>query len=629
MPIRKLSALLINQIAAGEVIERPASVVKELVENSLDAGSTRIEISVEQGGRELIRVSDDGAGIAAEQLPLAVAAHATSKLTSAEDLAAVATLGFRGEALASIASVSRLVITSRSRQGEAAEDAGASLESSGDKVGQVKPAAIAPGTVIEVRDLFFNTPARQKFMRTASTEFGHISDTLVRMAMVHHRVAFRLLHNGRVVLDLASDADPLNRAVELLGKEIAEGLLAFEHNEPADKGGARVWGLAGVPALGRATSKQQYLYVNGRAVRDRNLAHALKEAYRGLMPPDRQPLAVVFLEIDPRAVDVNVHPAKAEVRFHQPSHVHGLVLAAVRQRLLASDLTPSAALERSAFTLSADSSQPSLLDPGHGRAEGAPSGPITTASEFVDYFRRMDPAQKGFVYQQVREAIARDDPQAMHDQDTAEPAGPGAQASPLQRLKILQVHESYVVTQDDEGLLIVDQHALHERVMFEELRRRVLGEGRKLESQRLLMPATFEANARRQALLKDLEGLLARIGVEAEPIGPSTVGIHAFASFLFDRHVDPAEFVTELLDKAEEGELEASGATAEESALHKVLDMMACKAAVKAGDRMGEDELAALLAKRQEIERSSNCPHGRPTTLRLSLRDLEKQFGRG
>ncbi|MFA9478687.1 DNA mismatch repair endonuclease MutL [Phycisphaerales bacterium AB-hyl4] len=671
MPIRKLPPLLVNQIAAGEVIERPASVVKELVENSLDAGATRIDVTVDDGGRELIRIADDGNGIPADELPLALAAHATSKLHSAEQLAAIDTLGFRGEALASIASVSRMRITTRARdeQGQLAE-AAATIEASGDQLSDPAPAAGAPGTTIEIRDLFFNTPARRKFLRTASTEFGHINELIQRLAMVHHAVAFSLTHNGRKSLDLSAERERARRCVAVLGKDLEEGLLAFEHVDTPERGGMQVWGLAGMPSLARATGKFQYLCVNGRPVRDRQLTHAVREAYRGLVPPDRHPVAVVFVHMDPAEVDVNVHPAKAEVRFRNPSAVHGLVLAAIRQRLLAADLTPSARMaERSSpFNLrpSAEPSQPSLLDtptqdqtlpqtdaPSFSRgpwparsptdiSSPTPAGQPTdrpqphpsgagglSSDEFVNYFRRMDPTQKGFVYQQVKQALAEESPNAFaNDADDANDASPKPQASSLKPINILQVHESYVVTQDDEGLLIVDQHALHERVMFEQLRQRVLGEGRILESQRMLMPAVLRASAKRQALLEELGPLLARIGVEVEPMGSNAVGVQAFPSFLFDRGVEPIEFLDELLDKAEEGEIEVSGATVDEGVLHEVLDMMACKAAVKAGDRMSEAELESLLQQRDRIERSSNCPHGRPTTLRLSLRDLAKQFGR-
>lgn len=624
MPIRKLSKLLINQIAAGEVIERPASVVKELVENSLDAGATRIEVTLEDGGRQLIRISDDGHGIPPEELPLAVEPHATSKLTAADQLAAIGTLGFRGEALASIASISRLKITSRATVDGKVSEAGAVIEASGDTVGQVAPEAGSPGTVIEVRDLFFNTPARRKFLRTAPTEFGQINDTLTRIAMVHHRVAFKLKHNDRVTFDIPANQDRAQRCVALLGKDMDDELLEFHHEDLPERGGAKLWGLAGQPSIAKATGKFQYLCVNGRPIKDRNLAHAVKEAYRGLMPMDRFPVAVVFLQIDPHAVDVNVHPAKAEVRFRNPSHAHGLVLSAIRQRLLGSDLTPTADLQsqnpfhRSGF-------QPQTAEAGAGLNANV------STDTFVDFFRQMDPKQKGFAYQEVRKALASEDPSAIPPDE--EPLIPNehpaaTQSTALKSQSILQVHKSYLVAQDEDGLVIVDQHALHERVMFETLRKRVLGEGKPLESQRLLMPVIIDADEDQQNTLSQIKPILDKIGVELDAIGPDAVAVQAFPSFLFERNVEPDTFLPELIAKADAGQLDVRNPNAEEAALHEVLDMMSCKAAVKAGDKMSEEELSALLAKRQEIERSSNCPHGRPTTLRLTLKDLEKQFGR-
>jgi len=679
MPIRKLSPLLINQIAAGEVIERPASVVKELVENSLDAGATRIDVLVEEGGLSLIRISDNGSGIAPEELPLAIAPHATSKLQTTEQLAAITTLGFRGEALASIASVSRSRIFSRATVDGSLAEAGAAIEVSGDQVSEVMPAAGAAGTVIEIRDLFFNTPARRKFMRAASTEFGHITETITRIAMVHHHAAFTLAHGSRKTLDVSATSSRRQRCVDLLGKELDEALLEFKESsdlglrvsdmtDSAAAGEMRksssIWGLAGLPAIARATAKFQYLCVNGRFIRDRSVAHAIKEAYRGLVPPDRQPVAVVFIDMDPFLVDVNVHPTKAEVRFREPSRVHGLVLSAIRSRLLGADLTPTASI---AF---ANSRLESVDGPGAGGSQGGAGSDLwgatrstsdggmprfdelrsrlgaspsesssvvdqTNVNAFVDYFRQMAPMQRGFAYQQVRDAIAQVDPQVLADAPSPMPAPgaasddgsePGSVPAALRSLGVLQVHKSYLVTEDDHGILIIDQHALHERVMFEQLRQRVLS--RNLESQRLLMPAIISAGARRQSLLESLAPLLEKIGIEAEPMGPETVAVHAFPTFLFDRKVEPVEFMTELLDQAEEEKLDASNPTSLEAALHEVLDMMSCKAAVKAGDKLTTQELAALLSQRDEIERSSNCPHGRPTTIRLTLRELEKQFKR-
>ena len=630
MPIRKLPPLLINQIAAGEVIERPASIVKELVENSLDAGASRVDVVVEDGGRQLVRVSDDGQGVTQDELAMAVAPHATSKLDTSDDLASIDTLGFRGEALASIASVSRLRMTSRATlRAKTAESAWVIEAAGGDTSDAPAPAACAAGTIVEVRDLFFNTPARRKFMRAAATEFGHINEALTRIAMVNPDVAFSLTHGGRKVVDVPPQT-PRLRCVELLGSELDEVLLEFEQIEiqpPADAElPASVWGMAGMPSIARATAKFQYISVNGRPMKDRGVSHAIREAYRGLLPPDRQPVAVVAIQIDPSAVDVNVHPTKAEVRFRQPSRIHGLVLHALRQRLLGSDLTPSATVGPGPALL------PEVFK--HAPEPGGGGGSDLSASAFVDYFKQMAPTQKGFVYEQVKAAMGRDDAaagdsaEALSDAWSEAGQNTGGRQLPaaLAEQGILQVHKSYLVTQDEHGLLIIDQHALHERVLFEQLRNRMSSGS--MESQRLLMPAVVKASPRRQQILDQFKPVLDQLGVEIEQIGPESVAVQSFPTLLFARGVDPGQFVDELLDRVEAGQISVSDATAKEAALHEVLDMMACKAAVKAGDRLTPEELASLLAQREQIERSSSCPHGRPTTIRMSLHDLAKHFKR-
>jgi DNA mismatch repair protein MutL len=694
MAIQRLSELVVNQIAAGEVVERPASVVKELVENSLDAGAGRIDVAIEEGGARLIRISDDGAGMAAEELPLAVAPHATSKLEEPQQLEAIGTLGFRGEALASIASVSRMRLTSRARGANGPAEAGAVLEASGDEVSAPAPTAASPGTVTEVRDLFFNTPARRKFLRTAQTEIGHIHDTIGRLAIAQPGVSFTVSHNGRKTMELPGGRGWHQRCVDVLGRELGEALLPFERRDSPEQGGGRVYGLAGTPEIARATGKHQHVCLNGRPIRDRNLSHAIKEAYRGLIPPDRHPVVVAFLELDPAAADVNVHPTKAEVRFRRPSQAHGLLLAGLRQQLLASDLTAGLKVngqgqrERERPSLSAEA----VMRDGSGEAgeaqaekteQQAPGGrqqapdigqrsgghgeAALSTDAFVNYFKRMDPKQKGFVYEQVKQALAEEGgaagPESREDEPADQPpeapeapeaeqaaarrGGEGRvpQSPALKAQSVLQVHNSYVVTQDEQGLLIVDQHALHERVMFEQLRQRVLSQGGALESQRLLMPTVLEQPRDRTDTVERLRPLLSWIGIELEPFGERQLAVQAFPSFLFDRGLEPGEFVEELLDKTEAGELalptrgsgdETEGASGAadgswlvlEAALQEVLEMMACKAAVKAGDQLSEAELASLLQQREAVERSTACPHGRPTSLRLTLKDLEKQFGR-
>jgi len=603
--IRQLDALLVNQIAAGEVVERPASVVKELVENAIDAGATRIRIELEQGGIERIEIIDDGCGIESAQLTLAVAPHATSKLRSADDLHAIATMGFRGEALAAITSVSRFSIITRT----ASHPTGARLDGEGVTFDRPAPCGCPPGTSIIIRNLFFNTPARRKFLRTVQTEFGHVSDLVGRLAMSHPAIGFVLVHDDRPVLDLPPRQPPRERIVEVLGKELERELLEVSLDGATVQRPISVWGFVGTPGVARSSARFQHFFVNGRFVRDKTIAHALKEGYRGLLDPTRLPLAVLYIEMDPSQVDVNVHPTKAEVRFREMQSIHGLVLTAVRQRLLLADLTPDATMPPS---------RPSFAWPGGESPMVNVEASATRA--FVEHFKQLDPVQRGFAYQEIRDALK--DQGADEAGIFAEAAAPANGPTNHTSVRILQVHQSYLVVEDSEGLSIIDQHALHERVMFEDLKARILVGS--LESQRLLMPAVVEVRAEQMTLLDSLATLLGKIGVEAEPIGPRSIAIHAFPSFLFERRVDPVVFMTELFDRA----AEEGFSPEDEGALHEVLDMMSCKAAVKAGDRLSQEELLALLQRREEIERPGSCPHGRPTTIRMTLRDLERQFGR-
>ncbi len=629
MPIRVLSTLMINQIAAGEVIGRPASVVKELVDNSLDAGATRITIEIADGGRELIRVSDDGGGIPADELVLALTPHATSKVAAPGDLEAIGTFGFRGEALASIASVSRFKIISRTPETPEAW----SLAAAGETMGEVMPAAGRPGTSMEARDLFFNVPARRKFLKAAASETGHISDAVERIAMVNPHVGFTLIVNGRTSLELPPHQTRSKRVLAVIGRGAEDGFFEFSAVMADAPGAPYVWGLAGHPSLAKATGKFMFLSVNGRPVRDRSVQHAAREAYRGLMPPDKFPVVAAFIALDPREVDVNVHPQKTEVRFRHGQPIHSLVLSAIRQALQKAAIAPALDLPgaRPGFSQQAQVSAP-------------------TSREFVDHFRRMDPAQKGLVFDEVRRALEKEAPGASHPVLTADTpvtpypiagevregesapapahAAPAGGAPAFVPTPMLHFRQAYIVTQDEQGLLIIDQHALHERVMFEELQNRIIGENQPLESQRFLLPEVIPASASRLEALAELQPLCERIGIEAAAFGPRQIAIHAFPSLLVSRGMAAGEFVEELLDRASDGHLRPTSATATEQALHEVLDMMACKAAIKAGNKLSQDEIMSLLKRRESIERSSHCPHGRPTSLRLTLRDLEKQFGR-
>ncbi len=642
--IRVLPALVVNQIAAGEVVERPASVVKELLDNAIDAGAGRITVELEQGGVELIRVTDDGSGIEPEQMELAVHPHATSKVRDAQDLDTIATMGFRGEALASIASVSRLSIRSR----VTGSDAAALIEVEGDKVSPVRPDAGPVGTRVTVRNLFFNTPARRKFLRTAQTERTHCLDIVRSLAMSHPAIGVRVEVDGSTVLDLPPKQSAKERAFAIIGPEHEGEYVEVAADRFDDARGLALWGLAGLPTLARPTTRKQFVFLNGRPIRDKSIIHAVREAYRGLIEPGRHPAVLLMLEMSPGAVDVNVHPAKTEVRFRDQSLVHRVVYRAVQEALRGRDLTPAAKF-------------------GGGFRFERTDGPRQDASveakprrvdEFIERFSSQPEAQGGFDFQQLKQAVDEDrlamqaerERVAARERELREEAervraqaqaaalatdhlrssrvrdaeGQGALPAVRPADRVLQVHNSFLVTQDDQGLLIIDQHALHERVMFEKLKDRIASKGA-LESQRLLMPTIVDTIEGRVDLLEQTGELFERLGIDAHGAGPSSVSVQAFPTFLFEKGVDPGPFVEELLERCE-----AEGfAIGSEEALHEILDMMACKAAVKAGDRMTDEELGELIRLRAEIERSSNCPHGRPTTIRLSVSELERQFGRG
>ncbi|HSI32613.1 MAG TPA: DNA mismatch repair endonuclease MutL [Tepidisphaeraceae bacterium] len=575
--VQQLSTALENRIAAGEVIERPASVVKELIENALDAGARNILVEIEDGGRELIRVIDDGHGIPADDLPLAFAEHATSKIRTDDDLFRIGTMGFRGEALASIGSVSHARICSRTADSQAAWE----VVNRGGECSAPQASAGNVGTVLEIRHLFYNTPARRKFMKGAPTEIGHISDTVLRLALPHPGVSFTLTHNGKKSLHLPA-TDPTSRLLEAWPDDFHEQRLPLDARDAEVK----ILGLIGLPALARPTAKYQYLYLNGRHIRDRFIQHALREAFRGLTEPGRHPAAILMLNVPPGDVDVNVHPTKIEVRFKDSGRIHGLVLSAVREKLLGSDLTPRAI--------------PFLAD------NVEPADRLDVRATLASFFQKLP----GDLNAPAAPAAMTTDASSI------------APASPLPTLPstAIQLHNSYLVTETPEGMLIIDQHALHERIMYEELKARVTRGP--LESQRMLIPPTVPATTRQVALLEQIQPLLGRLGIEVSPFGPETLAVHAFPTFL--ARVDPVEFVTDLLERGEQELLDLH----DEELLHEILDMMSCKAAVKAGDPLTAAEIQALLARKDLVDRSSNCPHGRPTTLRLSLRDLEKQFKR-
>jgi DNA mismatch repair protein MutL len=634
-PIARLSPALVNRIAAGEVIERPASVVKELIENAIDAGATHITIEIADGGRSLIRVTDNGCGIPEAEMGLAFAAHATSKLATDADLFAIDTLGFRGEALASIGAVSHARILSRTADSQAAYE----IIDDGGECSDIQAAAGNIGTTVQVRDLFFNVPARRKFLKGTATEFGHVADVVQRTALSQPAVHFELIHGDRRVAEYPVASDQ-QRWLAAWPAEFRDQHLPIDARDAE----LRLRGIIGRPDLARPQPKYQFLYLNGRPIRDKFIQHALREAYRGLTEPGRHPAAVLLLDIPAADVDVNVHPTKSEVRFKDSGRIHGLVMAAVRERLLGSDLSARAVPrgeEGMRFASGNLSAAPDAdrLDMRARLAEffksgAAPAAPhaapsLTGASTPASHFAPSPSTEtEGWSEGYLARAESKEpspSPSVSHriDQPSSLPPSKDAASAapvPTPLRPAIQLHNTYVVAESEDGLVIIDQHALHERIIFEELLARVTRGP--LESQRLLVPRTFAASARQLAMLEQLAPILPRLGIEAAPFGPEAIAVQAFPTFL--ERLEPEELLGDLLDRPEADAMQVQ----QEQLLHEVLDMMACKAAIKAGDPLSEPEIAALLARRELVDRASNCPHGRPTTLRLSLHDLEKQFKR-
>ncbi len=605
MAIRLLPAALVNQIAAGEVVERPASVAKELIENALDAGATRIAIRIEAGGREVLAVSDDGGGISRGELALALAAHATSKIAASDDLNRICTFGFRGEALSAIAAVAHLTLTSCTTT----ESQAWSIESRFGAVDEPKPAAGGPGTRIEVRGLFTNVPARRHFLRSDSAEAARVTEVVCNAALANPTVAFRLESSARKVLDLASAADSVGRVWDVLGDALGREPLTVV-GEAINEDGLRATIMGSIcrPAAMRSVSRTQRIFVNGRPIVDRSLMHAVREAYRGLAEPSLQPVFAIFLQVDPALVDVNVHPQKSEVRWRSPASMHRLIYRSVQDALRLADLTA----EGSGLLGSAAPRMHDQLHP-QPHAVRAHTREVISSGSF-----------ESATYASPATSLRLDDSDAQQTaQVEAQLLTPCAQSQ-----EVLQVDATWLVFAEDGALVIVDQHALHERVMFEEIRTRI-GRG-DLMSQQLLVPATADVPPEALARLDAIAPLFARLGIEVVAAGPRSIAVHAFPGFLTGRGVNAAEFVARALTNEQlASALESDDSSAlRESALADVLDTMACKAAIKGGDRLSQAEIARLLAARTATDRATNCPHGRPTSVRIPLADIERRFGR-
>ncbi len=642
--IRVLPELLVKQIAAGEVVERPASVVKELLENAIDAGAGRIAVTIEDGGKQLIRVTDDGGGMSADELRLAVTAHATSKVTSEDDLFAIGTLGFRGEALASISAVSKLRLVSRrpdTVEGHEVRVAARAFESS-------QAAGCPVGTTVEVRDLFFNVPARRKFLRTSATEVGQINEQVARIALSFPRIALSLKNNSRVTLNLPASQTRLERITKSYGPDLATALLHIERDER----GVRLEAYVAPPSQSRATAQWQYTFVNGRYIRDRAIQFAIKEAHRGLTEPNRHGVVFLFLTVDPKDVDVNVHPTKIEVRWADTHLIRSQVLSAIRETFQQADLTPAVDVGRLREPLGSDaqdrirSEMADLMkraepirsgagSPGPDRSSSAPPSSVTdhrmlpgfTAPDPMRVWKDLygSPPQPGAEDaspmtpgEKASADVARDE--GMHTTNVAHPPTSGTSPPGGAGPRAIQMHNLYLVAETEDGIIIVDQHALHERITYEQLRTR-LTKG-PLESQRLLLPETITVTPRQADLLESSAELLKRLGIEVSSFGTDAVAVQSFPALL--KNADIRGFMRDLLDRLAQP---VSDPTTD-AVIDDVLSMMACKAAVKAGDSLTPEEIDALFAHRELIDKPSSCPHGRPTTLRLTKADLERQFHR-
>ena len=690
--IQKLSRSIVNKIAAGEVIERPGSVLKELLENSLDALAMRIEVDAEQGGAELIRVTDDGEGIHPDDAELAIMSHATSKIEVAEDLFSVRTMGFRGEALASIAEISRF----RMRTRQADQPVGVELEVEGGIVKEPRPCGCPPGTTVEVRELFITTPVRRKFLKTPTTEFAHLAEQFTRIALANPSRHLILRHNGRTAFDLPATNRLLDRLELFYGGDLTKDLIPLD----ARVGSARLWGYVAHPRQSKSTRKGQHLYLNGRWFQDRALQHALAEAYRGLLMTGRYPIAFLFFEADPDAADVNVHPTKIEVRFQDPSLFFRLLLSTLRTKFLSLNLESQLNLDRGdrANPQAAEAAeplevQPELPYPGIGfQPVDSPIRPDRLAAvptereeqvqrELVDWVKQQlaawqpntditDLEARATLNQRNPAVLEEEHPPEPSEWDSASrstelgplasdpllallrstpdfrpfpplanapvaravfaatetPAPPVAQ-SPVSRpvaspdiTRAMQVHDCYLIAESAEGLTIVDQHALHERILYEHFRKRILSGG--IEVQRLLVPLTVELTMDEAALILDQAATLAELGILIEEFGGRTVALTGLPVML--SRSDPRELIRSIVDH-----LQTTGrSVTHRDLLDSILALMSCKAAIKSGQRLSPEEIESLLSQRHLVDDAHHCPHGRPTALNFSRHELDRQFGR-
>lgn len=625
--IELLSPRLANQIAAGEVVERPASVIKELLENSLDSGARRIDVDVEQAGIKLLKVRDDGSGISSDDLPLALARHATSKIRDLEDLERVMSLGFRGEALASISSVARLTLTSRTRDADQAWQ----VETEGrDMAPRVQPAAHPVGTSVEVRDLFFNTPARRKFLKAEKTEFDHLQEVIKRMALARFDVAFHLRHNGKTILSLHEAHDDTARARRvsaICGPGFLEQALPIE----IERNGLHLWGWVGLPTFSRSQADLQYFFVNGRAVRDKLVAHAVRQAYRDVLFNGRHPTFVLFFEVDPAAVDVNVHPTKHEVRFRDGRTVHDFLYGTLHRAL--GDVRPEDQLSGSApVTAIVRPTGPeagefgpqgemrlanNVLEQPQGETYARPAGSGSGGGYQYQYSPR--PASPGAPVAEVQSAYREFFAPLPGTTPTSLPESP-ADIPPL-GYALAQLKGVYILAENAHGLVLVDMHAAHERIMYERLKIAMANEG--LSGQPLLVPESIAVSQREADCAEEHLATFQRLGFELQRLGPETLAIRQIPALL--KQAEANRLVSDVLADL----MEYGTSDRVQAHMNELLGTMACHGAIRANRRLAIPEMNGLLRDMENTERSGQCNHGRPTWIQMGLNDLDKLFLRG
>lgn len=641
--INLLSPRLANQIAAGEVVERPASVVKELLENSLDAGATQLDIDVEQGGVRGIKIRDNGTGIEKEDLSLALSRHATSKIVTLDDLESVCTLGFRGEALASISSVSRLHLTSLA----AGQQAAWRVEAEGkDMVTSVKPASHPQGTTIEARDLFFNTPARRKFLRTEKTEFNHLEEVVKRLALSRYDVGFRLNHNGKQIYDLRPVADQMHaehRLATLLGRKFIENALTID----VEAAGLRLWGWIGLPTFSRSQADLQYFFVNGRVVRDKLVAHAVRQAYRDVLYNGRHPTFVLYLELDPATVDVNVHPTKHEVRFRDGRLVHDFLFSRIHKVL--ADVRPEAGASGSAENPIQKSEsqihQQDNLRLGHPRQVDRETAWMTAGDKAVSpndvrnqmkAVSQMAEYARGFGREEINpetgeitvvpggDAVNHDEygkkPTETQGALASEPS-PAHSTTPPLGYAVAQIHGIYILSETDQGMIIVDMHAAHERIVYERMKAAFYSKS--VAAQPLLVPINVAVSQAEADLIEDNVAVFSQFGFTLERSGPESVMVREVPVILIDGDIE--SLVRDVVS-----DLSVNGATdLLQARANELMATMACHGAIRANRKLTITEMNSLLRDMEITERSGQCNHGRPTWTQLSMSDLDKLFLRG